>query len=65
MIILEVFTGKSCVNELREPRINLVDSKLLLQVNKPARYTGGEWNSVVKDWQSNPDQARPGLSGFV
>jgi radical SAM family uncharacterized protein len=23
---------------------------LLFQVAKPARYTGGEWNSVVKDW---------------
>lgn len=24
---------------------------LLYQVGKPARYTGGEWNSVVKDWE--------------
>ncbi len=23
---------------------------ILHQVTKPARYTGGEWNSVVKDW---------------
>ena len=23
---------------------------ILHQVSKPARYTGGEWNSVVKDW---------------
>jgi len=23
---------------------------ILYQVSKPARYTGGEWNSVVKDW---------------
>ncbi len=23
---------------------------ILYQVAKPARYTGGEWNSVVKDW---------------
>lgn len=25
---------------------------LLLQVEKPGRYTGGEWNSVVKDWEA-------------
>ena len=23
---------------------------ILYRVTKPARYTGGEWNSVVKDW---------------
>ena len=27
---------------------------LLSQVTKPARYTGGEWNSTVKDWESTP-----------
>jgi len=27
---------------------------ILPQVTKPARYTGGEWNSVVKDWESIP-----------
>ncbi|MEA3335350.1 MAG: TIGR03960 family B12-binding radical SAM protein [Chloroflexota bacterium] len=26
--------------------------KTLLTVQKPARYTGGEWNSVVKDWDT-------------
>ncbi|MCJ7522422.1 MAG: B12-binding domain-containing radical SAM protein, partial [Dehalococcoidia bacterium] len=25
---------------------------ILSRVTKPARYTGGEWNSVVKDWES-------------
>ena len=25
---------------------------ILHKVTKPARYTGGEWNSVVKDWES-------------
>jgi len=25
---------------------------LLARVSKPSRYTGGEWNSVVKDWES-------------
>ena len=24
---------------------------ILHQITKPARYTGGEWNSVVKDWE--------------
>jgi hypothetical protein len=23
---------------------------ILYNVTKPARYTGGEWNSIVKDW---------------
>ena len=27
---------------------------ILHQVSKPARYTGGEWNSIVKDWESTP-----------
>ena len=26
--------------------------RILPAVSKPARYTGGEWNSVVKDWSS-------------
>ena len=26
--------------------------RILPAVSKPARYTGGEWNSVVKDWES-------------
>ena len=24
---------------------------LLARVSKPARYTGGEWNSITKDWE--------------
>ncbi len=28
--------------------------RILIRVSKPARYTGGEWNSVVKDWDSTP-----------
>ena len=27
-----------------------LNDDILHQVTKPARYTGGEWNSVVKDW---------------
>jgi radical SAM superfamily enzyme YgiQ (UPF0313 family) len=27
---------------------------LLARVSKPARYTGGEWNTVVKDWGATP-----------
>ena len=26
--------------------------RILLRVQKPARYIGGEWNSVVKDWSA-------------
>ena len=27
---------------------------ILRQVTKPARYTVGEWNSIVKDWAATP-----------
>lgn len=27
---------------------------ILHRVSKPARYTGGEWNAVIKDWESTP-----------
>ncbi|MBI2760728.1 MAG: radical SAM protein [Chloroflexi bacterium] len=27
---------------------------LLARVSKPARYTGGEWNTIVKDWDATP-----------
>ena len=27
---------------------------ILPRVSKPARYTGGEWNAVVKDWDGTP-----------
>jgi radical SAM family uncharacterized protein len=26
--------------------------RILPQVQKPGRYTGGEWNSIVKDWEA-------------
>jgi len=33
----------------------LVDlDRILHKVRKPARYTGGEWNSIVKDWGETP-----------
>ena len=28
--------------------------RILRRVSKPARYSGGEWNSVVKDWSHTP-----------
>ena len=28
--------------------------KILHKIQKPARYTGGEWNSVIKDWDKTP-----------
>ena len=27
---------------------------ILYQVSKPAHYTGGEWNSIAKDWEAVP-----------
>jgi len=46
---------------------------LLYQVTKPARYTGGEWNSIVKDWDktfikfalSYPDVYEIGMSNMA
>ena len=32
--------------------MNDVLERILPTVSKPARYTGGEWNSVVKDWDA-------------
>ena len=29
-------------------------NSILYQVTRPARYTGGEWNSIVKDWDKTP-----------
>jgi radical SAM family uncharacterized protein len=46
---------------------------ILFNVTKPARYTGGEWNSIVKDWQktdikivlSYPDIYEIGMSNMA
>ncbi len=46
---------------------------ILCQVGKPARYTGGEWNAVLKDWQkanikialSYPDTYELGMSNMA
>jgi radical SAM family uncharacterized protein len=32
--------------------INL--DRILHKVQKPARYTGGEWNCIIKDWEKTP-----------
>jgi len=47
--------------------------KILHKVQKPARYTGGEWNTVIKDWQtaivrvalSYPDVYEIGMSNMA
>jgi radical SAM family uncharacterized protein len=52
--------------------MNQLDS-ILFQVGKPARYTGGEWNSIVKDWDktdlkfalSYPDLYDIGMSNMA
>ncbi len=28
----------------------MLDNEILHRVNRPGRYTGGEWNSITKDW---------------
>jgi radical SAM family uncharacterized protein len=46
---------------------------ILHQVQKPARYTGGEWNSIVKDWDKTfikvaliyPDLYEIGMSNIA
>src|SRR5438067_161696 len=46
--------------------------RFLRKVQKPARYTGGEWNSIVKDWRttdlkvaiSYPDTYEVGMSNL-
>ncbi len=46
---------------------------ILYQVTKPARYTGGEWNSIIKDWAktdikialSYPDIYEIGMSNMA
>ncbi|MFC2007974.1 TIGR03960 family B12-binding radical SAM protein [Chloroflexota bacterium] len=48
----------------------MIPDNILQQVTRPARYTGGEWNSVVKDWEttdirialSYPDSYEIGMS---
>ncbi|MBN1161699.1 MAG: TIGR03960 family B12-binding radical SAM protein [Dehalococcoidales bacterium] len=32
----------------------LLDNEILHKVIRPGRYTGGEWNSVVNEWDSTP-----------
>jgi radical SAM family uncharacterized protein len=52
--------------------LNYPDS-ILYQVTKPARYTGGEWNSVIKDWDKSalkfalcyPDLYEIGMSNMA
>ncbi len=47
--------------------------KFLHQVTKPARYTGGEWNSIIKDWDKTrlkfalayPDLYEIGMSNMA
>jgi len=51
----------------------LYPDKLLFKVNKPARYTGGEWGAVRKDWDTGalkfalgyPDVYEIGMSNLA
>jgi len=48
-------------------------NNILCQVTKPARYTGGEWNSIIKDWDKTeirialcyPDLYEIGMSNMA
>ena len=43
----------------------LIDT-ILHQVTKPARYTGGEWNSIVKDWDKTMQMIEKyGIKGSI
>jgi len=52
--------------------LNYPDS-ILYQVTRPARYTGGEWNSIIKDWEKTslrfalgyPDLYEIGMSNMA
>ncbi len=51
----------------------MIPDSILFKVSKPARYTGGEWNSVLKDWDktnlrfalSYPDTYEIGMSNVA
>jgi len=51
----------------------LLDNEILHRVNRPGRYTGGEWNSIVKDWDKTsirmvlayPDAYEIGMSNMA
>ncbi len=51
----------------------MLGNEILHQVNRPARYTGGEWNSIVKDWDkvsikvalAYPDTYEIGMSNMA
>jgi radical SAM family uncharacterized protein len=33
---------------------SVLSNEILHKVVRPARYTGGEWNSIIKDWEKTP-----------
>jgi len=51
----------------------LLNNEILHQVNRPGRYTGGEWNSIIKDWDKTgikivlayPDVYEIGMSNMA
>ncbi len=51
----------------------MLNNEILHRVNRPARYTGGEWNAVVKDWDKTtvkmalayPDTYEIGMSNMA
>ena len=46
------------------PALHSLES-LFARVQKPARYTGGEWNSIVKDWDEvTPERMKTWVDTF-
>jgi radical SAM family uncharacterized protein len=50
---LKAIKAKDYNCQVRITMANSLD-QILYDVSKPARYTGGEWNSVVKNWKATP-----------
>jgi radical SAM family uncharacterized protein len=63
---------------LRLPLFNpynssVLSNEIMHRVTRPARYTGGEWNSIVKNWEKTPlkialaypDTYEIGMSNFA
>jgi len=44
---------KAIIDHRKQKSMNNLDD-ILYEVSRPARYSGGEWNSVIKDWEATP-----------
>ena len=44
---------------------SLIEKNLLPKVNQPGQYIGGEWNSLIKDWDSCRGPCGVSLSRYI